>query len=192
MTSEPENVTPAGDAPPPAASGGGSGLFNLARGAKGVALLLFLLPWVTISCAGQELATLSGYDLATGSVTIANPMTGASETPPGAGERDIAVIAAALLILLSLAATFVLKRGQAALVAAGGAAVSALLISYTVLIRVPARMRDSAAAEGSAGMNQQEIADMISVDVAIGFWLTLAVLIAAVALNWLARGRTSP
>lgn len=191
MASDPENLDPAGGTPP-AASGGGLPLFNLARGAKGVALLLFLLPWVTISCAGQELATLSGMDLATGSVTVANPMTGATETPPGAGERDIPVIAAALLILLSLAATFVLKRGQAALVAAGGAAVAAVLISYTVLVRVPARMRESAAAEGAAGMNQQEIANMISVDVAIGFWLTLAALIAAVALNWLSKGRAAP
>ncbi len=192
MASEPENVTPAGETPPPAAAGGGLPLFNLARGAKGIALLLFLLPWVTISCQGQELASFSGYNLATGSVSVANPMTGAAETPPGGGERDIPVIAAALLILLSLAATFVLKRGQAALIAAGGAAAAALLISYTVLVRVPASMRESAAAEGGAGMNQQELADMISVDVQIGFWLTLAALIAAVALNWLSRGRAAP
>ncbi len=191
MASDSGNVDPAGGTPP-GASGGGLPLFNLARGAKGVALLLFLLPWVTVSCAGQELATLSGVDLATGSVTIANPMTGATETPPGAGERDIPVIAAALLILLSLAATFVLKRGQAALLAAGGASVAAVLISYTVLIKVPARMRESAAAEGAPGMNQQEIANMISVDVALGFWLTLAALIAAIVLNWLSKDRAAP
>ncbi|MBX3560871.1 MAG: hypothetical protein KF780_03565 [Sphingomonas sp.] len=191
MASEPDNVPPAGETPP-AASGGGLPLFNLARGAKGVALLLFLLPWVTISCQGQDLVSFSGYNLATGSVSVPNPMTGAAETPPGAGERDIAVLAAALLILLSIAATFVLKRGQAALVAAGGAAVAALLISYTVLVKVPAQMRESAAAEGGAGMNQQELANMISVDVEIGFWLTLAALVAAVVLNWLSRGRASP
>lgn len=190
MASEPENATPAGE-PPPAASGGGLPLFNLARGAKGVALLLFLLPWVTISCQGQDLASFSGYNLATGSVSVAGPMASA-ETPPGSGERDIPVIAAALLILLSLGATFVLKRGQAALVAAAGAAVSALLISYTVLIKVPDKMRESAAAEGGAGMGGQDIAEMISVDVQIGFWLTLAALVAAVVLNWLARGRASP
>lgn len=192
MASEPENTDPAGDVPPPASSSGGLPLFDMARGAKGIALLLFLLPWVTISCQGQDLASFSGYNLATGSVSVPNPITGAAEAPPGAGERDIPVIAAALLILLSLAATFVLKRGQAALVAAGGAAVSALLISYTVLVKVPARMRESAAAEGGSGMGGQDIADMISIDVQIGFWLTLAALIAAVALNWLSRGRASP
>lgn len=193
MASEPENTNPDGETPPPASTtGGGLPLFNLARGAKGIALLLFLLPWVTISCQGQDLASFSGYNLATGSVSVPNPITGAAETPPGAGERDIPVIAAALLILLSFAATFVLKRGQAALVAAGGAAVSALLISYTVLVKVPAQMRESAAAEGGASMDGQNIADMISVNVEIGFWLTLGALIAAVALNWLSRDRASP
>lgn len=193
MASEPSIPDSAGGTPPPASSSdGGAPLFNLARGAKGVALLLFLLPWVTISCQGQELASFSGFNLATGSVSVPHPMTGAAEAPPGGGERDIPVIAAALLILLSLAATFVLKRGQAALLAAGGAAVSALLISYTVLVKVPAKMRESAAAEGGVGMDQQEIANMISVNVEIGFWLTLAALIAAVALNWLSRGRAAP
>ena len=34
---------------------------NLARIAKVLALLFFLLPWVTISCAEQTLVTMSGY-----------------------------------------------------------------------------------------------------------------------------------
>ena len=70
----------------PAGPTGGLPLFNLARGAKGAALLLFLLPWVTVSCAGQDLVSMSGMDLATGTVTVRNPITGATEAPPAAGE----------------------------------------------------------------------------------------------------------
>ncbi len=195
MASEPSISEPDGTPPPGAPpAGGGAPLFNLARGAKGVALLLFLLPWVTISCQGQDLASFSGLNLAMGSVSVPNPMSGAAEAPPGGGQRDIPVLVAALLIALSLAATFVLKRGQAALVAAGGAAVSALLICYTVLVKVPGQLRESLADQGGAGagMNQQDIAGMISVDVKIGFWLTLIALIAAVVLNWLSRSRAAP
>lgn len=173
-----------------AAPAGGSTLFNLARGAKLAALLLFFLPWVTVSCAGQELASMSGYDMAVGSVTVTNPMTGASETPPGAGERDLPVLVAGALILVSLVLTFVLARGLAALIAAGGAAGAAILIGYTVFVRVPAKMHGGSMGGGdpaSAGFNEQQLAEMIRVEHAIGLWLTLLALAAAVALNLMSR-----
>ena len=96
---------------------------NLARIAKVIALLLFVLPWVTISCAEQPLVTMSGVDLATGHVMMHNPMTGATESPPGANGGDIWVILAALLILAGLAASFVLKgrNGLIANMAGAGA-----------------------------------------------------------------------
>lgn len=54
---------------------------NLARGAKIIALLLFILPWVTISCAEQTLVSMSGVDLASGSVTMNNPAPPGSTAP---------------------------------------------------------------------------------------------------------------
>jgi len=178
----------------PAQSDNGALFFNIGRGAKVIALLLFFLPWVTVSCAGQELVSMSGYQMATGSISVTNPMTGVSETPPGGGERDIPVIVAAILILASIGATFALKRGQAALVAIGGAAAAAALISYTVFVRVPSEMRSGPAVKGAdgSGFNAEQIAEMIKVDVASGFWLTLAALGAAIVLNWLARSRSTP
>jgi hypothetical protein len=189
MATEP--IEPAHGAPAQP-TGNGATLFNLARGAKAVALLLFFLPWVTVSCAGQELASMSGYDLAMGSVTVTNPMTGASETPPGAGERDLPVIVAALLIAGALALTFVLGRSLGGLVAAAASAGAAALIAYTVFMRLPARLHQGSAPSGDAadaGINQQQIAEMIRIDQAIGFWLVLAALAAAVAFNLMARSR---
>ena len=55
------------------------------RGSKLLALLFFLLPWVTVSCADQTLVSMSGLDLATGSVTTHNPLTG--ETTDSARRR---------------------------------------------------------------------------------------------------------
>jgi len=180
----------------PAKAIGGLGYMNLARGAKLVALLLFLLPWVTISCAEQTLATMSGIDLATGSVTMHNPMTGQSERPPGNEGPDYPVLAAALLIGLALVLSFLLKRGLATLAGMGGAAVAAALISYTVFVRIPEKTHAAPPGTGGANagggmLNEQQLAELIRVDVAVGFWLTLGALIAAILLNWLARTRAT-
>ena len=161
---------------------------NLARIAKVVALLLFLLPWVTVSCAEQTLISMSGIDLATGSVTMTNPVTGVSESPPGAGKGDLLVIVGAVLILLSLAATFVLKGRIAALAAIAGAGLAAAALAYAVLVRIPDSARAGAATSGGGapGMSQAQLAEMIRVNIEIGFWLTLAALAAAIILNFLA------
>src|SRR5436190_2048677 len=90
---------------------------NLARIAKVLALLFFFLPWVTISCADQTLVSMTGEDLATGHVTLHNPMTNQMESPPGAQSGDLLVVLGAVLILAALAATFVLN-GRHCLVAA--------------------------------------------------------------------------
>jgi len=162
---------------------------NLARIAKVVALLLFLLPWVTVSCAEQTLITMTGVDLATGRVTMTNPMTGVSESPPGGGKSDMLVLVGAALILLSIAATFVLGRRTGALAAMAGSAAAAAALAYTVLVRVPDSARAGATSGGSAGtqgMSEAQIAEMIRVNIEIGFWLVLAALAAAVVLNLLA------
>ncbi len=166
--------------------------FNLARGAKLAALLLFLLPWVTVSCAGQPLATISGLDLATGSVTLHNPMTGATEQPRGGGETDLPVLFAALLIAASLAASFLLARSKAALAGMAGCALAAALIAYTVFVRLPVRLRESQPDDMKARLGDTPIDEIVRTEVSTGLWLTLAALAAAVVLNWLARSRAAP
>jgi len=173
---------------------------NLARIAKVVALLLFFLPWVTVSCAEQTLISMSGIDLATGSITMTNPMTGVSESPPGAGKGDLLVIVGAVLILLALAAGFVLKGRTAAQTAIAGTGLAAGVLAYTVLVRIPASAREGAIAgggggggPGTSGMSEAQLAEMIRVNIEIGFWLVLLALAAAIVLNVLAmRSSDSP
>jgi hypothetical protein len=173
---------------------------NLARIAKILALLFFVLPWVTVSCAEQTLATMSGVDLATGQVTMFNPVTNRTENPPGATGGDMLVVAAAALILAALAATFFLKGRNGFLAAIGGCALAAAALCYTVLVRIPGSARlDPAAAlggppggAGSMGPTPEEMAAMIRVETQIGFWLTILALIAAIALNVLAMRPAPP
>jgi hypothetical protein len=179
--------------PNPKAAIAGLTLGNLARGLKVVALLPFLLPWVTVSCAEQTLVSLSGMDLATGSVTVTNPMTGESASPAGSGESDLPVLIAAILIAAALAASFLLRGRLAAMVSTAALAVAAALISYSVLLRIPERARESATADSAQGISEAQIADLIRVDVAVGFWLTLAALVGAIALTLLgARSQAPP
>jgi hypothetical protein len=187
MASDPEPSAPAAKAP------FAFDLFNFARAAKVVALLLFLLPWVTVSCGEQRMASMTGYDLATGSVTVHNPMTGAAERPPGKEGPDLPVAGAALLIAGALIAGFVLSRGLAALVGLAGCAAAAALISYTVWVRIPneSHAPPSGGGGGTGMFNEQQIAELIRVETANGYWLTMLALIAAILLNWLARSRAT-
>ena len=142
---------------------------------------------------------MSGYDLATGTLSMRNPMTGAVESPPGSTQGgDLPVLIAAILIIAALVLTFVLKRQLAALIAMAGCALAAAAISYTAFVKVPNSTTEGAAAPGGGGdaaamgMNEQQLADMIQINYGIGLWLTLAALVAAIVLNFLARGRASP
>ena len=167
-------------------------LANAARALKLLALLLFVLPWVTVSCADQTLISMSGMDLATGSVTAHNPLTGETTTPPSAGKPDLPVLAAALLIAAALLLSFVLARSQAVLVSITALAAAAALICYTVLVRIPTQVRADASAQAAQGTSRMDLADVIRVETAPGFWLTLAALIAAIVLTWMASREAPP
>ena len=58
-------------------------------------------------------------------------------------------------------------------------------------MRLPDRVREGATADSAQGISQQQIAELIRVEVATGFWLTLLALIGAIAAT-LARGRAPP
>jgi hypothetical protein len=168
---------------------------NLGRIAKLVALLLFVLPWVTVSCADQTIVSMTGVDLATGHVNMAaNPMGGAAMTAPAQHNGDIFVILGAVLILAGLAVGFVLKGAKGALAGAACAGLAAILLAYTVLVRIKAQaVADSSSSAGnSGGFNTQQIADMIHVNIQIGFYLCLAALIAAVVFDVLAMKGGAP
>jgi hypothetical protein len=98
---------------------------NLGRIAKVIALLLFVVPWVTVSCADQTLVSMTGVDLATGHISMAaNPMGGPSAAAPAEHSGDLFVILGAILILVGLAVSFVLKGSKGAMAAGACAALA--------------------------------------------------------------------
>ena len=183
-------------------------LMNAARGAKAAALLCFLFPWVTVSCAGRPLARMTGAGMATGKVeTVANapslPGAGANplSTLTESARPDLLIVAAAVLIVAGLAATFLLPRPRAAVAGLIGAVSAAVLIGFEILIRLPRALQSQLGEGTKAGpapsndfermMQQQleQIGQSISIDPQIGFWLTMAALIAAAVLFKVVHGR---
>ncbi|HYD14592.1 MAG TPA: hypothetical protein VEC11_17225 [Allosphingosinicella sp.] len=160
----------------------GSSLFlNLARAAKVVALLLFLLPWVTVSCsseaidrtqseaagsaprlnmptslnAGVPVADASGLNMATGQLRMLLPNTGPREqakaSEPPAVPIEIGVIAGAALILLALLASFLLKGATGAMAAIGGSVLAIGALCYSVFVSYPPAVRAALAAHNPSG-----------------------------------------
>lgn len=171
-------------------------LMNLARGAKGIALLFFLLPWVTFSCNGAPLATMTGVDMAVGRITLP-----ASLPFPGAGaasdilERisesarpDLLILLAGLLIVAGLVVSFLLARRPAAAVAMATSLAACVLIAFDVFVRLK-EVVEAQTRQGRSVPQQMEQMFQISVDPQVGFWLTLIALIAAAVLFKMVHGR---
>ena len=121
---------------------------NLARIAQVVALLGFVLPWITVSCQGRVLAQVSGLDMALGRATIHNPFTNASHVH--SGSPNVTIVIALVLILLGLVVSLNLARARAAIANAVACAAALLLIGYEVLVSAGGMVRSQAAASPDA------------------------------------------
>jgi hypothetical protein len=179
---------------------------NLGRIAKVVALLLFVLPWVSVSCTSHGLdrladlgatptspgdvpiATATGLQLATGSVSYADaaPLSSATgEVSKLFDKPNPAVVGAAFLILVSLVASFFVKDVAGAILGMATKALAALALCYGVALEIPSK---ADALFHRLGGNRMGIE--VHVNLQIGFYLCLAALVVAIAFEMLAmRGR---
>lgn len=147
---------------------------------KGIALLAFLLPWMTVSCSDQKLVEASGFGLAFGSVKA---MGQASQASDGAS-LNVWLILALLAIAGGLVLLFTRGRDAAKLVLGTSAAAIALIFIGTYRYSKDAILAE-AAKNGSNGSMDQAALAMIQVDWEIGYWLALLSLIAAAVMAWL-------
>jgi len=157
---------------------GPSAFGNLARVAKVLALLLFLLPWVTVSCSPQgfseamgneasgspspppemmsgagsiPIATASGLQLAMGAPKMAPsslPQSGSPNSREPEFSPEIGVIVGGALILLALLATFLLKGATGAIAGIGGSALALGALIWSVFIYFPDAARAALLASG--------------------------------------------
>ncbi len=159
-----------------------SGLFS---GPAGVIIMIaFFLPWLTVSCSGSQVATLSGYELATGTLpqSAASFFEAQRYSEERGGETLLYVVpVAAIVALLSLYLN--LNHGLAASVAGklyymtGVAGLAAMLLKYFNW------QSDLAEARREVGM-------IINLEYEPGWWLTLIGLFGLVIAGYLAHQET--
>lgn len=181
---------------------------NFARTARVVALLFFLLPWINVSCSTHgmdrladiettaaphsdiQIATVSGMQLATGSISYAGsaPFSEAiHEVSDLFGRPNPAVGGAALLILLSLGASLFPRGAMRTIAGIATAALAAATLAYVVLIQIPEKADALFHRLGGHSMGVE-----IHLGVQIGFYLCLGALVAAVLLDLVAMKSDAP
>lgn len=147
---------------------------------KGIALLAFILPWMTVSCSNQKIAEASGFGLAFGRISAMGQTAG-----PGDGAAmNIWLILALLAIVGGLVLLFIKGREAAKLVLGTSAAALVLILVGTRQYSKDAILAEAAKNGSENGMDQAALA-LIQVNWHLGYWLALLSLIAAAAMAWL-------
>jgi len=182
----------------------------LARVAKLVALLGFILPWVVVSCSGTEILQATGIQLMTGDMqpTAAFEQAQAQSQSSGGSENDgpepsIPAIAAFSAIAIGLLLSLVTK-GRAAAGAIMITAAAGLGLSYYAVDKLESdlsRSMQESANQGqsqsgspfaSGGPSPSQMGAAFQVEEKEGYWLTMGALGAAVILALLMLGAAAP
>lgn len=158
----------------------------LARVGKLVALLGFVLPWVTVSCSGTEILEATGWQLMTGDLQPTGAFAQMEQSRSEDAEPAIAVIAALAVVVIGLAAGF-LTKGRTAAGAMLAAAVLAIALSYFSIANMRAEMTrqadQSGQVEDTPYMSAEQQRDLaraaasaIKIEEQEGYWLTVGAL----------------
>lgn len=147
-------------------------MFKWIRLPKGIALLAFLLPWLTVSCSGRTLATGNGVGLAFGKMDIAPQIASQLEKSPPINPL---FMVAMLLIIAGLVVLF-RKPAKAGLLVCITSFVSLMFVGLGMARYSVGNMRtaidpdhiDPLAHAGST---------MLKVQYEFGFWLCIVALI---------------
>lgn len=168
-------------------------MWQWVKAAKGVALVAFFLPWMTVSCTSTELMHASGWDLAMGKPKLTPQLAqlAGDQIDRGGAHPSVWLLLALAAIAIGLILAFRSARSGAPAVIA--TAIAALLLVSIGTQRLGSEALTQAAARG--GGLDAALALQIRIDWKIGFWLCLLALAAAAVLAGMSmarRGSTAP
>jgi hypothetical protein len=161
---------------------------GMARIAKIIALLAFLLPWLLVSCAGQPIGTATGADLAMGAIHFQSPGSGTSQTQQGDPDWPLwlALAAIGVGLLASMQANSIAEKkvaGRNLAIAAAAAAVLCIVGLATAYAARDKAMARSSANGGPFADIGRGAAGAIHMETQFGFWVTLLALATAGGLG---------
>jgi hypothetical protein len=143
---------------------------------KAIALLAFLLPWMSVSCSNNQLVSATGFGLTIGKFTSQLP---GNRTPSG-GDWNLLLVVAIAAIVAGLIIAF-LRRGKTALSLTTSATALLFLWLGTSRYTKSALLEQAAKSRGTSEI-EQAAAAMINVHWHYGFWLAVAALVIAGAM----------
>ena len=146
-----------------------------------LALLFFFLPWMTISCFGEELVTVSGTDIM-GITKVDDIPSEIADDDYGIGDAlgsEAALLYVAALLVIVGGSVFFLPERRGSYIRAGIAGVGLLCLLAYVFLTL-----SSAASELGVGIGELEEAGL-EIGWQIGFWLSLLALVAVIVLQFI-------
>jgi len=135
-----------------------------------LAIILFLMPWIEVSCAGVPIMSTSGFDMVTGSYNVPTDYT--NNTP----QSEIFAILALIAAVVGLIACIIRHKIAFFTRVISGIAGIVFLIALKLKI-------DKDIFSQSEGMLQ--------VNYLIGYWLTIIAFVAAIVVSLIRKGRHS-
>jgi hypothetical protein len=160
-------------------------MWKWVRMLKSAALAAFLLPWLTVSCSNQQIASVSGVNLVTGRLTVLDPMRGSSQAV--SGSPSLLILLAAAMIAAGLFFAFRSEDGEegaAPMVMGTSAAALVMILGGTLGINGSSVARAASSSEQSGRFDATFANAVIRVDYAFGFWVTAVALAAAAGIAW--------
>jgi hypothetical protein len=136
---------------------------RISLGLAVLALVMFLLPWVAVTCAGQEIVNVTGLELVTGFEYEAADMT---------EQADPEVLAILALVASVLLAVAFFLRGKS------GPVIRGILCALGVVFLIALKFKlDGDIEKESQGMFQTSYLP--------GFWIALVSFVATAIMNFL-------
>jgi hypothetical protein len=141
---------------------------KIALGIFLLAIIFFLMPWVSVSCAGEDLIQASGFDMVTGTYDVPSNQEFVSTSSESEPLAIWALVAAGVGVVASL---FVWKMGLFIRILSGLAGIG-LLIALKIKLG-----NDLGSQIGN------EMQGIIQINYLTGYWLTLVAFAAAAIVS---------
>ncbi|WP_419808700.1 hypothetical protein [Sphingomonas sp.] len=167
-------------------------MWQWVKACKGVALVAFFLPWMTVSCTSTELMRASGWDLAIGKPKLSPELAQLAGDRAMQSDAHLSVwlLLALAAIVVGLIVAFRPARTGAPVVVA--TSIAAVVLGWVGTQRLSTEAIAKASARGgrTTGLDRA-MAAQIHVDWQFGVWLCLLALIAAAVLAAMSLSRRS-
>ena len=141
----------------------------------GVIILLFFLPFVNLSCSGQTIMSLSGFQLITGADYKANSMFGETSTSEAKADEKVDSQPLALFALLAAVIALAISFVKIRMMSLVNIVLSTLGAIFLILLKI------NVDSDVKLKLSAQAV---ITLDYQFAYWLSIILFIVAAVVQW--------